>query len=230
MRFSARFFAAGLLLAGLALSGCQNQSGTTSAAAAPSTKTQSSPAAPAGRLKADGWVSTGVFDDQIEGATRTMMSNALNACMKASSGELMACLDEETADAIDPSGSAKKACAGISESKGHYQCVFGGTLVMKLRAKNDVPMSQEAWEDSERAMREELMAAALADSFSCMKSVGTAQSAYRACLAQNLLARFGAPTDSAAPCMDLQPDEKFGQCVGEAGIVSLLEAAAGRPI
>jgi len=229
MRLIAPSKTAGLLLLSLAVAACQPTSSkpassASSPAAAPSTSAASS------SLKNGKWQSTGIFDDRLEAATHKMMANALETCMSGGGTDLMNCVSGELAQAIDPSGNAKSHCAQQTDPDSQFQCALAGTVIMKLRENNGVAMSDSAWSNFDKAMREELLAVGIHESFACAKLHGSEGPAFRQCMSAGVLTKLDVEPAAADPCLGLQPDEKFGQCVGEAGMISLLEAAAGRSI
>lgn len=241
MRIAMRLGAIGLTAISLVLAGCQTSNSgktpaTTSAGTtsdpAPATTTAPSSSASTGGLKSkDGWQSTGVFDDRLEAATQKMMANAFEACMSAGAGAgLMDCVAGELAQAIDPSGNAKSHCASQPDADAQFQCALAGTVVMKVRANSGVEMSDSAWSGYDKAMREELLAVGIHESFACAKVHGPKGPAFRECMSAAVLGKMDVQPEIAEPCLTLEPEEKFGQCVGEAGMISLLEAAAGRSI
>jgi hypothetical protein len=227
MRIVTSFGLAGVLLLGLAVAGCQPTSSKPTASAAAPAPSANATNTPSSTQQNGKWQSTGVFDDRLEAATHKMMSNALETCMSAGAG-LMDCVAGELAQAIDPSGNAKSHCAGQPDADAQFQCALAGTVVMKVRANNGVEMSDSAWSGYDKAMREELLAVGIHESFACAKVHGPKGPAFRECMSAAVLAKMDVQPEIAEPCLTLEPEEKFGQCVGEAGMISLLEAAAGR--
>lgn len=159
-----------------------------------------------------------------------MMSNAFNACMSNGSAGLMECVSDELALAFDPSGSAKEHCSSQPDADSQFQCAFSGTIIAKLREKSGAEMTDSAWTNYQKAMQEELLAMSIHESFACAKLHGPKGPEYRQCMSENVLIKMDANPEMGQSCLTLEPDEKFGQCVGEAGMVSLLEAAAARTI
>jgi hypothetical protein len=223
--------ASGLVLLALALSACQPASPkpTTTAATVAAPAEESATAAPS-TLGNGKWKSTGVFDNRLEAATQKMMSNAFSACMSGGSDGLMDCVSGNLAMAIDPSGSAKSHCSDRADADAQFRCAFEGTVVMKLREKSGVEMSDSAWTNSTKSMQDELLAVAIHESFDCARSHDTKSMAFRECMSSRILTKMDAQPEMAEPCLPLEPEEKFGQCIGEAGLVNLLEVAAARAI
>lgn len=222
----------GLVLLGLAVAACQPTPTKPAAAAAVVAPAPASSATstPSSTLAAGKWQSTGVFDDRLEAATHKMMSSALETCMAGGSAGLMDCISGELSMAIDPSGNAKRHCLNLPDTDAQFQCSLAGTVVMKLREKSGVEMSDSAWSGYDKAMRDELLAVGIHESFACAKLHGPHGPAFRQCMSTGVLTKMDVQPDMAEPCLTLEPEEKFGQCVGEAGMISLLEAAAGRSI
>jgi hypothetical protein len=233
MRVAASLITSGVLLLGLTVAACQPTSSksTVSAPAVTSPSSADKSANPQkSTLRHGKWVSTGIFDARLEAAIQKIMSNAVDVCIGGGSPEVMECVSDEFALAIDPSGSAKEHCAGESGTDAQFQCFFSGTVVKNLRANSGAEMTDSAWKNYEKTMQQELLALAIQESFACAKSHGPKGADYRQCMSESILTKMDASPEMGQPCLSLEPDEKFGQCVGEAGMVSLLEAAAARAI
>lgn len=231
MRAVTSLGASGLLLLALAVGACQpNSPKSTSSAATIAAPTDNPASASSSTLRSGKWQSTGIFDDRMEAATQKMMSNAFTACMSGGSAGLMDCVSDNLALAIDPSGNAKSHCSDLPDADAQFQCAFDGTVVMNLRKKSGVEMSDSAWTNFQKSMQDELLALGIHESFDCAKLHDPKSTAFRECMSARILTKMDAQPEMAEPCLTLEPDEKFGQCVGEAGLVNLLEAAAGRAI
>jgi hypothetical protein len=233
MRAVTSLITPGLLLLALTVAACQPTSSKSTASAAavvPPSSADQSANPPKSTLRHGDWVSTGIFDSRLETATQKIMSNALNACMGSGGSGLMECVTDKFALALDPSGGAKDHCSGQPDADAKFQCFFSGTVIKTLRAKSGTEMTDSAWENYEKAMQQELLAMSIQESFSCAKLHGPKGPDYRQCMSESILDNMDANPEMGQPCLALEPDEKFGQCVGEAGMVSLLEAAAARAI
>jgi hypothetical protein len=218
-------------LLALSVAACQPTSPkSTSSATAIAAPTDSTASASSSTLRSGKWQTTGVFDDRLEAATKKLMSNAFNACMGGGSAGFMDCVSDQLAMALDPSGNAKSHCSDQPDVDAQFQCAFDGTVVMNLRKKSGVAMSDSAWTNYQKSMQDELLALAVHESFDCVKMHDPKTTDFRECMSAKVLTRMDAQPEMAEPCLTLEPEEKFGQCIGEAGLVNLLEVAAGRAI
>lgn len=226
----------GIMLLSLSLAACQNQSPKTGSTVASSTATPKSPATSMALTSGTNGKheSTGVFDDRMKVAVTTLMSHAFEACINdltggtAGFGGGEACLSQKMAMALDPDGDAAKYCAGEVDADAAFNCALSGTIVKKLRSKSGVAMTAETWSDAEKSLRQELLALGVDRAFTCLKEGNSKTPEFRKCLSDAILTRMDAQTEDAIPCLKFDKDEVFGQCVGEAGLVSQLEVAASR--
>ncbi|WP_374650426.1 hypothetical protein [Dongia sp.] len=223
--------ASGLLLLALAVAACQPSSPkSTSSAATIAAPADNSANASSSALRNGKWQSTGVFDERLEAATQKMTLNAVTACMSGGSAGLMDCVTDNLVMAIDPSGNAKNHCSDQPDADARFQCAFDGTVVMNLRKKSGIEMSDSAWTNFQKSMQDELLTMAIHESFDCAKLHDPKSRAFRECMLERILTKMDAQPEMGEPCLTLETDEKFGQCVGEAGLVNLLEVAAARAI
>ena len=229
--------AAFLIVAALQLGGCQTQTKSATTPAATSDATQPAPMPQAAVMPSGGAglgkEMTGVFDTRIENATKAMFSNISMSCVRESSGgvaspDLMSCFSAKVAKAIEPSGAANKYCDRGPDIEASFKCTLLGAMLMNLRAKAQAPVSPEAWQDLEAVLAGEATAAAFDESFSCAKTGRSGTLEERACLAERLTPRLGGDPEDGSLCLALQDDLKFGQCLGEAAILVLIESAVTR--
>lgn len=174
---------------------------------------------------------TGIFDARIEMVMTTMFSTIAQSCVRempaglASPG-LMNCMEDKAILAMEPSGAAKRYCSrgDIEEA---FKCALQGIMLMKLREKSDTPVTEAAWKDIEVVLTGEATVAAMEEAFECMRETQGAE-AERSCMADNFARRLGGDPADARQCLALEKDEVFGQCLGEAAALSVLETAAKR--
>ncbi|MBK8158219.1 MAG: hypothetical protein IPK59_05355 [Rhodospirillaceae bacterium] len=216
------------------LMGCQARQESTSATTPPPATSSkvTAPAVSSSTTALDN-KTNGVFDARIEAAMKEMFSKAMAACARdhsvvASKAGLMGCFNEKTALAIDPSGAANENCGGFEEPEQSFKCILMGSMLMRVREQSKVPISAAAWQDIEGVLAGEMAVIALDESFACTKSGHTGDEAARACLADRLVGRLGGKAEDGRSCLAVEDDFIFGQCIGEAAALELIESAATR--
>ena len=216
------------------LMGCQTKQEAASVTSPPPTTPTPVPApAVSGDASAFGNKTSGVFDARMETAIKAMFSKVMAVCARDHSvvpnkAGLMGCFNEKTALAIDPSGAANEHCGSFEEPEQTFKCILMGSMLMRVREQSAVPMTAATWQDIEGVLAGEMAVVAMDESFACAKSGHTGDAAARSCLADRLVVRLGGNVGDGRSCLSVEDDFIFGQCLGEAAALELIETAATR--
>ena len=224
------------LITGTSLSGCQGQQGgkaKPAASAATTTAPADTEEPPSAKLKLKGYETSGVFDARLEAAMKDMVSRAMSACFldKVPVQDMSAvedCIAEKIAMAADPAGDARRHCSKMGALDKQIDCALTGTIVKRLRARNSVAMSESAWSQAQESLAQELMALGMDQSFSCARVADMKDPAFRSCLGEGLIAAMDGNPADGEKCYTFKTDEDFGKCIGEAGMMKMLEETAAR--
>jgi len=179
----------------------------------------------------DDYKSTGLFDARVAESLKTMLKASIMPCMprfsqfdqavfeKCSMGNLI--------NMLDPTGEALDNC-WQSNIEAAISCAMMGTMVRNLRAEGQSGLTVAEWMDAERIFETESMAMVVDEAVSCAFTGGGDKESQRRCLAEAVTSKLGGDKEAGYPCLAFEDDDALGQCLGEAGVTALLEAAARR--
>lgn len=143
------------------------------------------------------------------------------------SSDLLKCMQTKMIMAVEPSGMAARHC-NDGDIDAAFECALQGVLLIKLREKSNTPIKDSVWDDLEAVLAGEAVVAALEEGIGCMKIGATGQELERSCMVENYATRLGGEVADARLCLALKTDALFGQCLGEAAALNLLESAVKR--
>jgi hypothetical protein len=217
-----------LASAAIVLAGCQSpkEGQGAKSAAAKNAAPAADPVEPSFSKDGKG-SSSGVFDARLKAAMASLMVKSLTGCSGQSTDavDAMSCVSGKIALALDPSGEANRQCARFDGMEKYLQCAFFGVILRQLRAGNGVEMTADSWSKAQKIMEQELMVLAVSEGMDCYKAGGSKSLQYRECLSETILPRFGGESADAEPCLGIEDEYRFGQCLGEAGLVRIFETA-----
>lgn len=239
MRFASAFLR-GLLCFGLLLplvSACQSQQGAGHNAAAASLdqsleQSLGNDASPFG-TEVD---STGLFDARMKKALGVVLKRSAAPCVEGVlSGSnrpdyaaIEQCMVRNLAASIDESGAAARYCVG-SDMEESMNCIFYGLLLHRLRDGDGRTMTAGDWKNAKNSFVGETISLFIDAGMDCAKGMDVENEDSKRCLAGKITERFTGDREIGYPCVKLV-QEKFGQCLGEASLTSIVEAASATGI
>jgi hypothetical protein len=224
-----------LFLVGSALTACQSKPPASQQAGSASSAAESAAVVPEQPAPSDAKLGdmTGVFDDRVEAAMKTLFSNVAVICVReltleASESESKACPTRKAIMALDPTGAALEHCFVDDDVEASLKCTVMGGLLMKSRSASGTPVSASAWSDLDALLVREITVLGIDDVYTCTKEGKSEGEAARACQADRFAERFDFSAADGRACLKLPDEWDFSKCLGEAAALGLFEAAAQR--
>lgn len=176
--------------------------------------------------------STGIFDMRVKKALAIIMKRSIQPCMDealSATGQpdiqgVERCSMRNVATAFDASGTAARHCIGddIEES---MNCVLFGVMLQRLRESDGKSMAAADWQNAQKKFMGESIGMFIDEGLACSDGLDLDNETSKRCLAQKVTERFTGDREIGYPCVEFMR-EKFGQCLAEASLTSIIEEAS----